>query len=205
MGVRGITGKLAALLVIVAAAASGSLAAGAVGLGAAPEEVAAPDPAPVPGSDSVEAQAADPAKGPPWAIRVYEAIGGQSCSDFGRVVGGRIGLVDGAGAFHERRPADAGGNCGDPDAAIGLLLAADYYPDDPTTDAVEAPRTVVHGIAGRLVDRVRVGWPDGAAVAPLSPRRGFISVYGGAAGSVPVTVDYAGGRSQTFDLTLKTG
>jgi hypothetical protein len=202
---RSISRAVLTLVVVVAAAVAGTLTATALGLGAGPDEVAAPDPRIVPGSDSIESRAADPAGGPPWAGRVYLSQGGQICADFGREIDGRIGLVDAAGSFHERRPDDAGGNCGDPNAALGLMLAVDYYPDDPTTSGVEAARTVVHGVAGTRVRTISVRWPTGDEALEVSRRGAFISVYGRGASVVPVLVEYQGGRQETFELDVPTG
>jgi hypothetical protein len=188
--------------VLVSAATAGIALADSVTGSAAPEEVAAPDPTPVPGSESVESRTADPAGGPPWAVRVYKLASGDSCADFGREVDGRLGLIDGAGRFHVRRSADAGGNCGDPDAATGLLLAATFYPDDPTTDEFEPPRTIIHGIAGVRVRQIEVRWPDRSEPVELSPRRGFVAVYDGQVTDLLVTVTYRDGTVNTFNLKL---
>jgi hypothetical protein len=203
--VRRIAKLALTLVVLVAATAAGTIAANAVGT-APPEEWAAPDPAPVPGTLSVEARAADPdSAAAPWVVRTYATEGGQTCADFGREVDGKVGLLDGDGSFHERRPEDAGGNCGDPDAAAGLILAATFYPDDPTTKAYEAPRTILHGLAGSHVTSVEASWPDGRRQVELSPRGAFIQVYAGQPESVPVTVNYDDRPSETLNMTIPRG
>jgi hypothetical protein len=195
-------GKGICALAIVIAASLGGIAAANVVSGAPPDELTAPDPTPVAGTESIENGAPDPAGGARWAVRVYKIVNGQTCADFGRELNGELGMIDGAGAFHVRRPEDAGGNCGDPDAATGLLLAATYYPDDPTTDVYEAPRTIVHGVAGSRVTAIAVAWPDATKRLDLSPRRAFISVYPGGVADVAVSVTYRDGSTTSYELAL---
>jgi hypothetical protein len=205
MTIRRLARHFLALIVVLGATAGGVALADVVVGGVPTDERAAPDPTPVPGSQSIEAYAPDRQGGPAWAVRVYALRSGQLCADFGREVRGELGLIDGNGAFHARRPADAGGNCGDPDAALGLILSASFYPDDPTTSAYEPPRTIIHGVAGSHVTGVEVGWPSGGEPLRLSRRRAFISVYDGAVSHLPVTVSYDDGSQVTPELKLPTG
>jgi hypothetical protein len=197
--------RFAFAVAVLALAGAAGIAGADVVASDQPAEIAAPDPAPVSGSESIDAHTPDPAGGEPWAVRTYRLASGQTCADFGRDVGGELGLIDAAGSFHGRRPRDAGGNCGDPEAAGALLLAATFYADDPTTDGQEPARTIVHGVAGSRVKTVSVEWPDGERQLELAVQGAFISVYPGGVERVPVTVGYRDGSSWTFDLKLKTG
>jgi hypothetical protein len=205
MAMRKLVRLLFTLAVLAGATVAGISAATAVAGDTPLDEQTAPDPTPVPGTMSVETATDDPSGGAQWAVRVWVDQAGRTCADFGREVGDELGLIDGDGTFHARRPEDAGGNCGDPGEASGAIVAATYYPDDPTTDSYEPPRTVVHGVAGPDVTRVAVAWPDGDRLLRVSPRKAFISVYGGGVSSVPVTVTHEDGRSEVLEMRLNLG
>jgi hypothetical protein len=203
MGMGRLARRTAVVLMLAVSAAGGAAAANVLTDGSPAGELTLGGPAVVPGSNSLESTAPDPAGGPGWAVRVYTGAGGETCADFGRQVDGKIGLIDGNGDFHERRLEEASGNCGVPDQGMGLLISATFYPDDPTTKASEPPRTILHGVLGARVQDVSVQWPDGERRLDGSRRGAILSVYDGPAEIVPVTVHYRDGSSARYDLKLR--
>jgi hypothetical protein len=86
----------------------------------------------------LNARAADPAGGPPWALRLVKTSRGFACVQLGRLVGGKLGILgrDGTfhddGRFHETGPtASQMGDCQQTDAAGHAFIASEYigYPD----------------------------------------------------------------------------
>jgi hypothetical protein len=154
----------------------------------------------VAGSDEIAARTGDPDGGVRWAVRTYTNRAGARCADFGQEVGGRIGMVDAEGAFHERKLVEGTGNCADPAAGIGIGLSVTVYPDDPTTAGVEPARTIVHGLAGPRIERVSVEWPKGTELLTLSSRRAFIAVHDGGEPPLSVSVGYSDGTSRTWPI-----
>jgi hypothetical protein len=93
---------LAAALVVSGAAIA---ATQLLRIGKPIEELGAPKPDPHVGAGVVQGgvrllpvRAADPAGGPPWALRVFDSSRGGSCVQLGRVYRGRFGLVSAASA-----------------------------------------------------------------------------------------------------------
>jgi hypothetical protein len=158
------------------------LVAGVVATGAAAAGLTAltgsPIPAPLRADDTVTVwprdgvsrvapvRAADPAGGPPWAVRVGGAEGGLVCAAPGQVRGGAFGIVGRDDRFREL-PAQVGGGCVSAPSAGRPIVAARAVAGDargsaglPTTGT-----TVVYGLAGPAARSVVVR----PAIGPARP------------------------------------
>lgn len=95
--------------------------------------------------------AADPAGGPPWALRVADSQTGLVCSTVGQVVGGTFGLIGLDGRFRAFAPAVVDG-CGARQENATSLLGARVFDARRAADV----RTVVNGVGGEQLREVTV-------------------------------------------------
>ncbi len=147
-------------------------------------------------------QAADPAGGPPWALRMVKTSRGFGCVQLGRVVDGRLGVLgrDGSfendGKFHERgaeivqqtdcRQTDAAGNAfiaisyhGMPDSGDATAcVARDYGGAERPVCPPGSLRTIFYGLLGPEATAVTYRDGSGSVVrAPVShPEGGYVVV-----------------------------
>jgi hypothetical protein len=105
-----------------------------------------------------------------WGLRLYTSAQGETCVVAGRVVAGRLGVVQ-SGQFTELR-ADAPGVCGD--LSPTHLLA--------TTRAYAAPngaRSLLYGVGDRTVTALAVGRAGRFTNVPIAPDGSFVLVRTG--------------------------
>ena len=147
-------------------------------------------------------RAADPAGGPPWALRTVTTSRGFGCVQLGRVVDNRLGVLgrDGSfkddGKFHERgaeiiqqtdcQQTDAAGRTfiaisylGMPDSGdAGGCLARDYGGADRPVCPPGSLRTIFYGLLGPEATAVTYRDASGQVVrAPVSrPEGGYVVV-----------------------------
>ena len=114
--------------------------------------------------------AADPAGGRPWDVRVSRSRTGQLCTAVGQVVDGRLGIVGLDGRFRAL-PQLGYDTCGQ----APLLVGARVF-DAPRRADV---RTVVSGVAGTGVTRVVVDGGGEQRTLELGPEGTFITVFAG--------------------------
>ncbi len=126
---------------------------------------------------------ADPAGGPPWAVRVYTNPRGDECAQVARLRSGLFGQIQN-GRFRELPP-DAPGTCGP--ATRSETLAAVERRADP-------PRTLVFGLA---ISRTPIDISVGKTRARVRPSGlgAFVAVFTGSSRSA-VTVDDGRGPLQ---------
>ena len=173
-----------------------------------------------PGTVRLEARAKDPAGGPSWAVRVYDAdrlipkpsrrphsggvIGVGLCAQLGRIVGGRFGWIDGSNVF---RPVSTRSMEGSPSTCWTRRLDEKRKPslnqtvllDRPTiVDQMTVRGSVVWGMAGGTAQRLRID-TRGRLVTPRphGPHGSFLAFF---APNVPVSdavlrVRYASGAT----------
>ena len=96
-----------------------------------------------------QARAADPSDPEPWGLRRFTSAKGETCLTLGRVVDGRLGVLQ-DGQFKEL-PARSGGMCASLDGDHVVMAVRDYY---ATSRARH--RTVVYGAVDRTVRSVHV-------------------------------------------------
>jgi hypothetical protein len=151
---------------------------------------------PLPGSSpTITLQVSDPAGGPPWGVRFVATTRGYGCLQFGRVLGGALGVIGQDGAFSNDGRFHA--------------LPLDYL-DGPFPCAPRDARG--HAFAGVFID----GAPASAQVAeescsarggvthdqrPVCPAADERLVMAGMAGPLARTVTYAepGGELRTIN------
>jgi hypothetical protein len=126
-----------------------------------------PELAPLANTFTVEAQVVDPAGGPPWVLVVWRSKSGGWCKVAARQEGGQIGSLAADGSMHAF-PFHEGGVC----------TAQPLGPDDATLDATSYPAgpTVVYGVAGRDVARVRLSGLPGLSELATSKRGAFMAI-----------------------------
>jgi hypothetical protein len=204
---RGITFGSAGLVALVV---TGTAAAGLTAL------TGSPIPAPLRADDTVTIwprvgasriaapRSPDPDGGPPWAVRVGTASGGQVCAGAGQVRAGVFGIVGQDDRFRAL-PEDAGGGCvsapvpGRPivaaRAVAGDLRAIDGLPTTGTT--------VLFGAGGGSLRSVLVRTPDGRVRRPALTDDGvFVLAMRGLPSQTQPVVDLAwdGGRRRRIDM-----
>ena len=139
---------------------------------------------------------ADPAGGPPWALRMTTTTRGFSCLQLGRTVDGKLGVLGQDGAFHETKPSlRVLNHCQLPDAAGHVFMTMKQF-GLPASGAMTgckprsgcpagSLRTVFYGLLGpqatavtyldadRRAVRQPVSRPEGAflVVKPTEPER----------------------------------
>jgi hypothetical protein len=101
---------------------------------------------------------ADPAGGPPWALRVFTNPAGKDCFALGRLISGRLGTYADSRTFRAQ-PRRVIGAC-DSLGRAGLLAAFRYY-------GGAQRRTVVYGLAR---DRQPVRVTIGGVTSTVTPR-----------------------------------
>jgi hypothetical protein len=188
--IRSLLLAAALLLAVAGSAAAGTLLAlrGSV-IPAPAERDAGPQQTPAPGTVRVEPlRAADPAGGPPWALRVARSRTGLLCGTVGQARGGQFGLVGLDGRFRVLAEGVVDG-CGHA-PMIGTRVFAARRPADV--------RTVVNGVAGPSLRSVTVAaagrrrslevGPDGSFLLAL---RGYPEDIG-----IDVRLVFAGGRRE---------
>jgi hypothetical protein len=104
-----------------------------------------------------------------WGLLVYRNTTGATCAVPGRLIGGRIGRVDG-GRFAAYGESPPGAACGRPASEPLLLWRRNF----PMGDEV---RRVLFGIADRSVTEMRVVGSD--APVPIAPDGTFVLVGAG--------------------------
>lgn len=142
---------------------------------------------------TIAVRVADPAGGPDWAVRVFEAdrtfrdrrtrpsrirVAGRSrCVQLGRIHRGRFGWLDGTGSFRPTRPSLFGGpaHCGSRREDLGREPFVEGF--HPTvglgSPSAQLASTVVWGIAGPAARRVQLR----VAGASLRPERGAAGAF----------------------------
>ncbi|MCW2985974.1 MAG: hypothetical protein JWR63_3544 [Conexibacter sp.] len=119
-----------------------------------------------------EASAADPLGKERWGLRTYRSTGGKTCLVVGRVVGGRLGVIQ-QGQFKEL-PAHSTGVC-NPLSRLHVSLAQRAY-----SPATSASRTVLYGVVDRTVTRLHILSVTGKATpVRIAPDGTFIVVRAG--------------------------
>lgn len=143
-------------------------------------------------------RSADPAGGPPWALRLTRSQTGQTCTTVGQVRDGAFGIV-GEDRVFRRIPAAVVDSCG-----RGLLLGSRIVAA-PTN---RATRSIVFGVAGaatRSVALVTVG--GGRRMLQLGERGTFVAALPGypedTAAQVELTA--ADGRNTRRSLGARPG
>lgn len=126
-----------------------------------------------PGDRRLAAAAApDPKEDARWGLRLYTSVGGETCVVAGRVVGGRLGLLQN-GQFAEL-PADAPGACGD------LTAGGEHvFGTWRTYGTVSGARTVLYGATDRTVTALAFGRPGKFTDIPIARDGTFIVVLPG--------------------------
>ena len=174
------------------AAALGVAGASVVTAGRAADP--APGGGPIVGAVQRGSVAADPAGGPPWAVRTYETQAGLQCAAAARTDGTAFGPADRAGRVRDVDPALMG-SCDDP--AEPLLLVLAQYADAPGAGA----RSVLFGVAGANVARILADDGSGRprALAPDAART-FLLVREGlsATGSWTVAATLRDGSTRDY-------
>jgi hypothetical protein len=118
------------------------------------------------------AQAADPAESAPWGLRLYTGVGSKTCVVVGRVVRGRLGVLQSA-RFTEL-PANAPGACGD------LTRSGDHvFATWRTYGAASGSRTILYGAADRTIQALSFGRDGNFASIPIARDGTFIVVLSG--------------------------
>ncbi|HMJ36094.1 MAG TPA: hypothetical protein VK501_19475 [Baekduia sp.] len=139
---RVLAAALGVLLAVSAAAAGTKVLlrdGGTVGPESLPPGTLKPSPA---DRRVAQATSADPVERAPWGLRLYSSTGGRTCVLAGRLVGGRIGLLQGT-RFTEL-PSSAPGMCSDLARDHVLATVRGY-------GLVGGGRTVLYGVADRTV------------------------------------------------------
>jgi hypothetical protein len=95
------------------------------------------------------ATAADPVDRYGWGVRIYQGRTGETCAVAGRVLRGRLGVVQN-GRFHEL-PAGVPGQCADLTVEHALVAVRSY------AAGAGVMRTVVYGTADRTVTGIAIG------------------------------------------------
>lgn len=116
---------------------------------------------------------ADPQRGPPWAVRVYDPLTSSRCIAVGRVSGAAFGPVDAAGEIRDTG-AVASGACADPAEQPNQVAVARY-----AGGAGAGPRSVAFGIVDATVTSVEVLAPGVEGPVAVGAERTFIVVGDG--------------------------
>lgn len=119
------------------------------------------------GATVAGSRAADPAGGPPWAVRVGSADGGLVCAGVGQVRAGRFGIV-GVDARFRELPDVVGAGCVSAPTPRQPIVAARAVAGD-RRDAYGAPEsgtTVLYGLGGSRLRTAVVRMPDGRVLRP---------------------------------------
>jgi hypothetical protein len=117
-----------------------------------------------------EASAADPTEGGRWGLRLYTSAGGKTCVLAGRVVAGRLGLVQ-SGKFTELK-GNAPGLCGDLGGTHLVATGRSYA-------VTNGARTLFYGVADRTISEVAIGRAGRFESIPLAADGSFIVVKRG--------------------------
>jgi len=189
---RRVSIAVAVLLSVVAGVASASL----VSLGSAAEPLAEGRWELEPGDVKAGAPVADPAGGPGWAVRIFDANTSSRCIVASRTDGTSFGPVDAEGRVHDTGPV-ASGSCADPTAEplqLGVLRVAD--------SGGAGPRTVLFGLADDSVERVEVLTEGGRKRVALDAARTFVVVSEGMSRNATstVAVTLSDGTSRTYEI-----
>jgi hypothetical protein len=131
-------------------------------------------------------RAADPAGGPPWALRMVKTSRGFGCVQLGRVVDGKLGVLgrDGSlrndGKFHERGAEIIGqSDCQQTDGAGHTFIAISYLGMPESADAI--------GCVAR---------DYGGADRPVCPPGSLRTIFYGLLGPEATAVSYRDGSGQ---------
>ena len=193
-----------ALVVALVISAVGAGVVGAALLTVANRELPQPAPEerrlglePVPGSGSIEAQAPDPGGGPPWVVRVYRVRGGETCTQVGQLVEGRIGL---ASRFGFRRTSSGG--CGFRPPTRKDPLTIGFATHDGGAKVGYPGRTIVDGIAAGDVTTVVASAAQSTRRLRPSPRGYFLAVYPARVARVRVTAILTDGSTKTYTVRV---
>lgn len=141
---------------------------------------------------------ADPASGvAPWTIRVGRSSTGNVCSTVGQVVDGRFGLIGMDGRFRELAPG-ATDSCGQERTNAATLVGARVLAAKRRQDV----RTVISGVAGDTLRRVRLKTSDGVSDVRRADGGTFVAVFAGYPEDVgaEITMTFADGHRQTEPL-----
>lgn len=142
------------------------------------------------------APVADPAGGPGWAVRIFDANTSSRCIVASRTDGNAFGPVDADGRIYDTGSV-ASGSCADPEAEP-LQLGVARFVDS----AGDGPRTVLFGLADDSVERVEVLAEEGRRPVELDAARTFVVVSEGMSkdATSTVAVTLSDGTSRTYEL-----
>lgn len=170
-------------------------------------DVGAGAPKPVNGSEVAPVRAADPAGGPPWAVRVLSTTRDNGCVQIGRMVDGQFGVLGQDGTMHDDGkfhawPANVVAlmNCRPHDGAGHTFLAVSYtgLPASGAASDCTPTRKL------RSIEKFR---PAPTGLPPACPDRDLRNVRYGALGPQGKSVTYRGddGRPHTVAAAPGTG
>ena len=200
---RSLRGLVLAALMLLAVAATAAATTALVlraGVITAPAPVdVAPEQTPQAGTALVSApRAADPAGGPPWALRVARGRTGLTCTTVGQVRAGAFGIVGRDGLFR-RLPAAISDACGDAGTLLGarVVAAADQ----------RAVRSIVYGVGGPRLRRATLISTHGRRTLELGERGAFVAALRGFPedSAIRVQLRFAGGRTERHSLGAAPG
>jgi hypothetical protein len=118
-----------------------------------------------------EATAADPVERAPWGVRVYQSVQGTTCVVAGRVVGGRLGVLQ-SGRFKELA-SDAPGSCAN-------LIEDHLVATVRNYGAVSGgARTVLFGVGDRTVQHVVIDRGGRSTDVPIAADGTFVLAFEG--------------------------
>jgi hypothetical protein len=132
-----------------------------------------------------QASSADPVERQPWGLRLYTSTQGDTCALVGRVVGERLGRLD--GASFEELPANTEGACAD-FGKIHILATYRRY-------GASGGRTVVYGVADRTIRGLVLARAGRATRVPIARDGSFVLALRGvdAATGAELRIEGAGG------------
>lgn len=142
-------------------------------------------------------RSADPAGGPPWALRLTRSQTGQTCTTVGQLRGGVFGIVGQDGVFRRIPPAivDA---CGS-----GLLLGSRIV----AAPTPAATRSIVYGVAGSATRAATLVAAGTRRALRLGERGTFVAALRGFPEDTAATVELraANGRTTRHDVGARPG
>jgi hypothetical protein len=132
-----------------------------------------------------QASSADPVERQPWGMRLYTSTQGETCVVVGRVVGERLGRLD--GASFEELPANAEGVCAD-FGKVHILATYRGY-------SASGGRTIVYGVADRTISGLVLVRAGRATSIPIARDGSFVLAMrgGNAAAGAELRIEGAGG------------
>lgn len=167
--------------------------------------IPAPDPRVLPAAQTpvdntavvATPRAADPAGGPPWALRLTRSQTGLTCTLVGQVRDGIFGLVGEDGVFRAVPTAVS-------DACSGGLLVGSRI---VAADRPREVRTIVYGVTGDQTRRVTLVTTTGRRTLPLGARGTFVAALRGSPEDTGAQVEVtdAAGRRTLHSLGARPG